>query len=317
MKRIVGICGSLALLAIGCGGGVTAPHADATPPDPGIDLPLPDAAEVSDVMEIMFPDYGGDPARDPSADSAGDPGEVVVECPGGPGCTCKDNAECNSGFCIETMTGYACTSICQTAEACPKGWVCSVVSTFPDLTYACVDPSANLCRPCTQAEDCASPGTSGTNLCVDTGADGSFCGLACADDSGCPDGFSCRKVGDDRSGVLQCVPTEGACPCTLKFQDKAYKTTCYVQNASGKCLGERTCDSACSAPAPSPETCNNADDDCDGQVDEDVPASDCPLTNDYGTCQGKTLCVGGKEICQGSYPSPEICDGKEDRKSVV
>jgi hypothetical protein len=91
-----------------------------------------------------------------------------------------------------------------------------------------------------------------------------------------------------------------------------FKTVCYVENAAGKCLGERTCDSVCTASEPKVESCNLADDDCNGKTDDGVPSSACDLKNAYGTCQGTTLCVNGAEACQGSYPVPEVCNGLDE-----
>ena len=100
------------------------------------------------------------------------------------------------------------------------------------------------------------------NLCIGTGPQGSFCGVGCADDSECPDGFSCVEVVADRAPVKQCRPKDSAeCPCSDASKTLGLKTDCWVENASGKCFGERTCDQACDAPIPVSEICNDQDDD--------------------------------------------------------
>ena len=146
MHRQIGTALIALAFTLGCGGGGATTGKDSGPVDPGVDLSAPDLGDAYEVLEGVFPDHGADAARDAAPDPAGDPGtteEVVLECPGNTGCACKDNSECNSGFCIETMTGWECTAICQTAEACPKGWSCAVVATYPDITYACIDPTTS------------------------------------------------------------------------------------------------------------------------------------------------------------------------------
>ncbi len=63
----------------------------------------------------------------------------------------------------------------------------------------------------------------------------------------------------------------------------------------------------CAARVPAAESCNLVDDDCNGLTDDAIPATDCDLTNQWGTCKGKGLCAGGQILCQGSYASPEDC----------
>jgi hypothetical protein len=53
-----------------------------------------------------------------------------------------------------------------------------------------------------------------------------------------------------------------------------------------------------------PEVCNDADDDCDGIVDEDIPIDTC--MNQCGL--GDLLCINGENVCDGDEPQEEICD---------
>jgi len=66
---------------------------------------------------------------------------------------------------------------------------------------------------------------------------------------------------------------------------------------------------------PSPEDCNNLDDDCDGQVDEGNPGGggSCLMTL-FGICSAGTIqCQGGSLSCvQNIFPIVEICNGLDD-----
>jgi len=215
------------------------------------------------------------------------------------------------------MNGWECAPQCEDETSCPSGWKCvAMTGAGGDLIYGCVDPNSNLCRPCRKDQDCvpgigAIPGAK--YACIEYGPQGRFCGAACEAASDCPQGFSCEVIGAGRDSTKQCiVPGFGECPCTQKYQDQGALTVCFVQNEYGTCEGERTCDSDCSARVPAAETCNNQDDDCDGVTDNGVPPTPCPLQNEHGTCIGQTQCVGGTPLCQGSYASPEVCNGKDD-----
>ncbi|MCB9602542.1 MAG: hypothetical protein H6720_19665 [Sandaracinus sp.] len=87
-------------------------------------------------------------------------------------------------------------------------------------------------------------------------------------------------------------------------------------------IDESECIVACESKA---ETCNAVDDDCDGMVDEEVGGDTC--TDTERVCgMGTTVCVGGEEICVGSRRPldgiercgngiDEDCDGDVDEAS--
>ena len=62
---------------------------------------------------------------------------------------------------------------------------------------------------------------------------------------------------------------------------------------------------------PTVEVCNGKDDDCDGQIDNDITGIGAACGNATPPCSaGVTACVGGQVVCQGGkQPSNEICDG--------
>lgn len=282
----------------------------------GIDV-APEGGDIStfDAIEVSF-DLLEDTCENCDVQE-----EATAQCPGGLGCPCNNPGDCDSLFCIPTMEGSVCSIPCVTEEACPSNWRCAqCAGGAGDPLYCCVDPYPTLCQPCKKDQDCV-PSIGAGNikyLCIDHGAIGRFCGVECKTSSDCPKSaggvkFVCGEVQTASGLIKQCQPEVGAeCPCTEKFKKNAYLTVCYKENSAGKCLGERTCDSACNAKEPRIEECNLEDDDCNGKVDDNVPPQPCPLTRGENTCMGKTVCIAGTLECQGSYPQNEICNGKDD-----
>ncbi|MCB9545444.1 MAG: putative metal-binding motif-containing protein [Myxococcales bacterium] len=89
----------------------------------------------------------------------------------------------------------------------------------------------------------------------------------------------------------------------------------------GTCTeGEQLCDaargwSACSGVGPREETCDGADEDCDGSVDEGIPSPrDCQAGVGACTAVAPVLCLAGRLRCtaEPSAPRAEVCDGAED-----
>ncbi|MGV3622747.1 MAG: MopE-related protein [Archangium sp.] len=66
-------------------------------------------------------------------------------------------------------------------------------------------------------------------------------------------------------------------------------------------------------PGTRTETCNNQDDDCDGQTDEGLTGNACS-TGQQGVCSaGTSQCMNGTQTCvRNVNPSAEICDGLDN-----
>ncbi|MEM9195315.1 MAG: sialidase family protein, partial [Myxococcota bacterium] len=122
---------------------------------------------------------------------------------------------------------------------------------------------------------------------------------------------TCNGVDDDCDGAVDesdpmagtaCGMTVGACT----------QGTLGCQFGTLRCLGARTA---------TPETCNGADDDCDGTTDESTAGAPIPGVgarcgeSNVGLCRfGDTVCSGATITCGGAYvaPATEVCDGLDN-----
>jgi len=248
----------------------------------------------------------------PDAEPEVEPADVpAIDVPLAPPIPCTKNEECATGYCLPTPDGPQCARTCVGDAGCPSGFQCKDIVGGGDTIFACVHPAPYHCQPCHADTDCAG-GPAKKGRCVDLGK-GSVCLQECG-----AEGDSCKAAGANcaklPSGLSVCQPEGGVCPCPTG------KTgACLVKNDLGACKGSYVCGGgvpgACAGPQAKAESCDGKDDDCDGQTDEAVAEMPCDLKNVYGTCQGKTLCVGAKTLCQGTQASPEVCNGIDDNCS--
>ncbi|MBM4346371.1 MAG: hypothetical protein FJ100_23595, partial [Deltaproteobacteria bacterium] len=229
--------------------------------------------------------------------TAGDAAAAV--CPGGPGCACQQNAECDNALCIETPSGLACAVPC--VANCPENFACKAVSgPSGDIVSVCVPKFLRLCDPCATSADCASLGLTGAS-CVLHGDQGAFCGVACAVAADCPGGYTCADAPTaEGPSSKQCVraSADPVCVCSAAASAKGLKTACGVTaipaggSAPVTCKGTRQCGKdglgVCLAAPATAETCNGLDDDCDGQIDEVACDDGLPCTKD--SCDAKAGC---------------------------
>ncbi|MBM4396318.1 MAG: putative metal-binding motif-containing protein [Deltaproteobacteria bacterium] len=320
--RLVGTVLAMALATafVACTAASTSGTAeDAAPEQAGTDdpgdatAPDPDPADAAPEVAEAQPDAGAEAETGPEAiDPDAYPDGI---CPGCAGHACANSGDCFSGACVETMHGSVCSETCSGEGTCPEGWICAPFAGAGDPMNVCLDPFSLLCRPCRADADClpAVGAAPGKYACVDHGAKGRFCGAPCGKDEDCPEEWSCEERDGTAGKTKQCVPSWGqGCKCTEKYEKAGYTTTCWVQNALGRCEGERTCADDCDAGIPVDETCNGKDDNCDGKTDEKVPEKSCTRKNGFGSCKGQTACVGGEERCDAPEPAAEVCGGLDD-----
>jgi len=289
------------LFAVGCGDAKKDTNLDATGDDSTVIAP-PDA--------IQFDTGTVEP-----------PGDTVVSLdttetlpdPGTFGATCINGEDCDSGHCVASSSGYTCTQAC--VETCPSGYACTGVPTGAgDLSFLCMQRPALLCQPCTGDADC-NIGVAGANRCLSQGASGSFCGISCRGQSECPGGYSCdltAAVG----GEGQCKPVSGQCECNALGIALTRSTVCTLTNQFGTCDGSRACRAdgldSCVVEGATLEVCNGLDDDCDGEIDENIVAAPCTPEQAGNTCGGVAVCQSGETVCIGREPTTEVCNGIDD-----
>ena len=242
---------------------------------------------------------------------------------GGFGWPCVDNGDCASLYCLNLGTEKVCTNNC--IEDCPDGWSCeNDASAMPDIVYICVPTGIAYCAPCQDNDDCLLGAVNMGSGCVDLGEIGAFCGTQCVADEDCPEGAICSEstlVNGDVS--WQCVPDDSLCHCSGWAIKKDAFTACAAVSDFGSCQGQRYCSedeglTDCDAPVPAAESCNGLDDDCDGEVDEEMGQTTCGL----GICEHTVEnCVAGKQQdcdpLQGALKDEECNNEDDDCDGVV
>ena len=202
------------------------------------------------------------------------------------GLECVRNADCRSGYCVDTADGRACSVFCT--ESCPDpDWTCRIVeNSGGDVVSICLPDAAVLCRACSSDSECGGL----DDLCLELG-DGSFCGRECGDGDECPEDFQCDEFSSQGELVRQCVPALGVCG------------DCVDQDDDGRGVGDGCVAADCDDLDPrifegAPEICDGWDNDCDEEVDEGIEfltdeanCGECGVVCDPANASGE--CVDG------------------------
>ena len=203
---------------------------------------------------------------------------------------CTVDTQCGSGYCIEMEEGHRCSASCDDDSDCNAGFSCEMTASegtsgrsslqcVPDHDSCdCLPGREGLQRPCNNQSDAGL--CWGLETCL--GADGwSTC------DAPVPSAEVCDGVDNN---------------CNL-FTDENLvdNTPCENANSFGTCLGRRICQGeegfVCVAPEAAAETCNFADDNCDGAIDDGFAD---PVTGLYATDENCGVC--GND-CTGFFPN--------------
>ena len=162
--------------------------------------------------------------------------------------------------------------------------------------------------------------TIGVGACATTGTQSKTCnGIsgwseygACSATAGTPSTETCNGIDDDCNELVDDGLTAPTQACTVGI-GACSSTGTQVKTCNGVSGWSEY--GACSATAgtPTDEVCNNVDDDCDGNVDNNI--APIPSDNIQGLCSGNVkVCQGGNFVDRGNnyVPTSETCNGLDD-----
>ncbi|MCD6498938.1 MAG: DUF4114 domain-containing protein [Deltaproteobacteria bacterium] len=159
-------------------------------------------------------------------------------------------------------------------------------------------------------------GTTDDNLIDEGSACGTNVGTCSTGHTVCTDGHlvcqgevgpqpeTCNGLDDDCNGTPDDNLTDDGQPCGSNVgQCQQGVTVCYQHHLI--CQGE---------VKPSPEVCDNIDNNCDNDTDNNPIDEGATCGTDVGECShGTTVCSNGALTCQGAVgPQPEVCDNLDN-----
>ncbi len=304
------LAGGLIVGAIGCddGAGTSPPQADMVMVDPDMDTPDPEPD-----MEEPEPDLGMDMAIE--VDMGPDMAPPVEPCT-----PCEEDEDCAEGALCLFIGGEAICSVPCDEGDCPDGYTC----VDWEGSEQCV-PEPEVCLGCDapgEADDLCDGFDNDCDGALDEDFEPDVCGEgACMSTSACVDGVleTCEP------GMA--APDDAACDGIDEDCDGVADED-YVAESCGEglCVAESSCEAGevlmcmpdVDAARPRDITCDDVDDDCDGESDEDFVGQPCGI----GACAAVGVCDGGDEVCTPGAPlaeqdvtcnaTDEDCDGTND-----
>ncbi len=251
----------------------------------------------------------------------------------------RSDDDCDGIIDEDGAGGDICAGCTPTAEACDGADNDCDGTIDEGVTRPC-GSSIGACSPGT--ETCVVGGTGTFGACVGaTGPTTETCNGIDDDCDGTVDGFTraCDTTGHMGRGI--CVPGRQLCTsgsfgaCVGEITPRTelcngLDDDCDGAMDEGNPGGGASCGTSVGPCTPGtfqcvggalvctggvsggPETCNNADDDCDGVIDEGNPGggASCGPPTDVGQCAfGAQTCVMGAIQCLGAtFPTTEVCD---------
>jgi hypothetical protein len=221
--------------------------------------------------------------------------DITPTCPGGTGCACELETDCDSGLCAAPSEGEpkicakGCVKGCDDGNACTQDTCDIFGGSCVSLPQEATCDDANVC---TENDLCADGTCKGTPAVAAVACDD---GSSCTGDDACADGICTGKAKDCDDGK----------PCTQDSCDPATGECAHAAMAEGACNDGDPCTLAdhCDAGDCLPglmKTCNDGNlctsDACDGVKN---PIDGCVFDHQDGPCDDGQACTSG-DLCIAS-----------------
>jgi hypothetical protein len=232
---------------------------------------------------------------------------------------CICSVDCDGRACGEDGCGGSCGT-CAIGLECNENGLCTCVVTGADDNCDGVD---NDCDGLTDEDYASAPTVCGAGMCTAAGE------LACVNGVE----IDTCQPGTPASSDAMCDNVDDDCDGETDQGFVANATTCgkgaCVRTGTTKCVDGVPGDTCVpGTPAPADETCDNVDDDCDGQTDQGFVVF--VTTCGKGACArtGTTECLDGvpDDTCVPGAPASsdatcdnvdDDCDGQTDQSFVA